>query len=147
MLSTDTVRQHLNTLSLRAHRGSMTLLLVDDDPTVLALLKTVLMHEGYRVIAVASPILALELATRESFNMLITDLQMPEIDGFTLATHLTRNRVALPVLVISGAGSNEVPMSEIAERHWNFMSKPIDRERLLRIIDGECLGWALRMRA
>ena len=125
----------------------MTILLVDDDVVVLALLKVILSREGYKVITAGSPASAVEIAANQAFSMLITDFQMPGMNGFELASRLTKDRVALPVLVISGSDPSEVPLQAISERHWNFMSKPIDRERLLRIIDGECLGWALRMRA
>lgn len=125
----------------------MTILLVDDDPSVLAVLAAVLTREGYKVIAASSPLLALQLAARNAFSILITDFQMPEMDGFTLACRLAKSCVALPVLLMSGLSPGDIPLAELAERHWNFMSKPIDRERLLGIIDAECLGWALQMKA
>jgi DNA-binding NtrC family response regulator len=131
--------------SLQSNRGGRTILLVDDNLTVLTLLETMLTKEGYRVVSAANPLAALNMATQTTFDMLVTDFEMPGMDGFTLATHLAETRTTLPVLLISGAGPERLPMHELNARHWNFLPKPVDRERLLHMIDADCLGWAVKL--
>ena len=132
---------------LYAARKAATLLLVDDDPLIRRALGAVLHLEGYAVLAAQNGADALELALHTSISMLITDFQMPEMDGYTLATRLTERKPALPVLLISGAAENEIPLQDLGRRGWDFLPKPIDRTHLLRQIDRECLGRRLPPRS
>lgn len=125
--------------SNRAFRANTTILLVDDDPSVLEVLRALLMFEGYNVIAAGSPKTALSIAAECSFDIVITDFQMPDLDGVTLGTLLTNSRRTLPVILMSGSQLSDIPMAEVTRHEWSFLAKPIDRERLLRIVDGECL--------
>jgi len=147
MLASNIVRPDLKKPTLRDLRATSTILLVDDDPTILALLKAILIREGYNVVGAECPAIAIEITRQITFDMLITDFQMPGMNGFEMARHLTKNRPALPVLLISGAEPSELPLREIREKHWNFIPKPIDRELLLRTADYQSLGWAVRLRA
>lgn len=147
MLSASRTLSRPSNVAAMPRRSEITVLLVDDDPMMLAVLKEVLTREGYRVIHAPTPAVALELAATRVFTMLITDLQMPDMNGFVLATHLAKNRVALPVLILSGSDVGDAFRGEVAERHWNFISKPVGHDQLLRIVDGECLGSHLRRMA
>lgn len=139
MQTTCVVQPQVTAPAARAYRAESTILLVDDDPDVLRVLNAVLTHEGYEVVTAASPMLALEFAAINAFSMLITDYQMPAMDGFALASLLTQKRRTLPVLLISGSHMTDLPVAEITVKQWNFLSKPLDRARLLRVVDGECL--------
>ncbi len=142
MFSAVASNPKLTSFSSPLQRANTTLLLVDDDATLLAVLKIILTRVGYNVLAASSPRSALDMAQKNSFGMLITDFQMPGMNGFTLASTLVESRASLPVLVLSGSDPEDLPTAEIAEHHWSFMAKPIDRQRLLEIIDTECLGSA-----
>jgi len=132
---------------IRSNRGCRTILLVDDDPTVLIFLETMLKNEGYKVVTATDPSVALDIAGQITFDMLITDFQMPGMNGFTLATQIVRNRATLPVLLISASELEQLPMPEISARHWSVLPKPLDRECLMHRIDYDCLGWAKRLHA
>lgn len=146
MLFPNTIRPEAHNPSLRDLRGTLTILLVDDDPLVLAVLKAVLTHHGYNVVSARDPLKALKTAQHTAFDILITDFQMPGMNGFALAKRLVAQRPFLPVLLISGSAADELPLCEIRENQWNFLSKPIDRALLLRIIDDYCLGRSTRPR-
>jgi CheY-like chemotaxis protein len=147
MLASSIVRPGLKRSSLHDLRGTTTILLVDDDPIVLALLKAILRREKYTVVGAEGSLEAIEIARHIAFDVLVTDFQMPGMNGFQLAKHLTAHRPALPVIFISGSAPDELPIREIRQRHWKFLPKPIDRGLLLRTIDYQSVGWAVRMRA
>lgn len=114
------------------------ILLVDDDALVRRLLQTILERAGYTVLAAEDGPTAIEISMWASFDMLITDFQMPGMNGFLLADTITERRPGLPVLLTSGAFIEELPIDWIFERGWSFLPKPVDRVRLLETIDECC---------
>jgi CheY-like chemotaxis protein len=77
-------------------------LVVDDDPLVLLLLSVVLAARGWRVIQASDGNDALAKAEGSDLDLLVTDYEMPGMDGRTLARHLCERDSRLPVLVVSG---------------------------------------------
>jgi signal transduction histidine kinase len=112
--------------------AAATILVAEDDPDLLRVTGEVLRTE-YRVLLAADGRQALELAVRHRPDMLLTDVQMPEMDGFELTRRfreLAGNRLA-PVIVITAFG-------ELGARLWafhvgalDFLSKPFAPEELL----------------
>ena len=122
-----------------ASRALTTILLVDDDALVRSALKAVLTYAGFNVVACEDGASALSLfSLRPNIDVLVTDFQMPEMTGYALAEELTRGTPRLPVVLVSGAAKDEIPMLGIAEHDWRFLPKPVHREPLLLTIDGLC---------
>jgi DNA-binding NtrC family response regulator len=124
--------------TFRLATKASTILLVDDDGLVRRLLQTILEYAGYTVLSAEDGPQAIQIAAWAPFDMLITDFQMPEMNGFVLAEQITKRRPRLPVLVISGAAMEDLPLEQIVDRDWSFLPKPIDRIRLLETIDESC---------
>lgn len=78
------------------------ILIVDDDPAVLRHLHRVVCQAGFDAVAAASGQEALGRLQRASFDLLITDLYMPDVDGFDLLVSARVAQVFLPVIVMSG---------------------------------------------
>ena len=91
--------------------GSGSILLVDDNRLILNTLTTILTRHGYRVCAVAGgpEALALFTADPDRFDLLITDLVMPDMDGLSLTREVLAVRTRLPVILLSGAGAAVEP--------------------------------------
>ena len=130
--------------SIHMARQAATLLLVDDNQDLREVLQAVLTLEGYRVITAPDGPTALQVAGRMHFDMLITDFQMPGMDGYALATQLTQRRLMLPVLLISAADPADLPIAELAKHKWEYLRKPLDNARMLQLVDRGCLGWAMQ---
>lgn len=130
--------------AVRVARSHVTILLVDDDAIVRELQQTVLSLSGYKVMTAVDGPCAIEVASRAKVDMLVTDFNMPEMDGVALAAALTVARNALPVLIVTAAGIEELPTEKLRQRRWNYLPKPVDNARLLNVVDRECLGWAMR---
>lgn len=103
-----------------------TLLVVEDEPALRQLLATALAREGYRVHQARNGAEAQDVFTREgaSIDLVITDMQMPQVDGARLIDLLRQRRRSLKVLCISGARS-------APEGADGFLAKPFSREALL----------------
>jgi DNA-binding NtrC family response regulator len=115
-----------------------TLLLVDDDGVIRQLLQTILEHAGYTVLLAADASQAIQIAALTAFDMLITDFQMPNMNGFVLAEQITKSRPGLPTLIVSAATMEDIPLEDIVDHDWSFLPKPIDRIRLLETIGESC---------
>jgi CheY-like chemotaxis protein len=103
-----------------------TILVVEDDPAVRNLASRVLERAGYRVIPAASAPEALELARAQpdGFDLLLTDMVMPEMNGRQLAGILTAANPALPVLFMSGYTDDDILRRGLTAHGAKFLQKP-----------------------
>jgi signal transduction histidine kinase len=111
--------------------GNQTILLVDDEETLLALGQTILSTYGYKVLVANSGAKALELLrdTSNEVRLVITDLVMPQMGGRELMEQIKRLRPNMPVLCTSG-----YDRSPRTDEHDLFLAKPYtSRELLLRV--------------
>lgn len=115
-----------------------TILIVDDHPTMRFLLRSVLCHEGYTTLEAEHGQAALsQLAEHPEVDLLITDLEMPVMDGLELLRSLAF-RTSLPKLVISGNALTP-PLAELGVSA--FFSKPLELVPFKRTV-GRLLGRA-----
>ena len=111
-------------------------LIVDDNVDFIQSIQLVAEMGGYQVVAVSSAKEALEKLD-ESFNILVTDLMMPEIDGFALIDQALKINPKLKTLVISAAlelareSYAESAGFDLVENSARFLAKPFDAETFL----------------
>lgn len=79
------------------------ILLIDDEPGILQLLRTILTDEGYSVETAWTSKEALERASSERFDLVVTDFNMPEMKGDELALNLKSRWPGLPVVMLTGS--------------------------------------------
>ncbi len=114
-----------------AHR----VLLVDDDNAVLAMMTATLTHKGFDVVAVASVTEALRHIATESFDVLITDLHMPNPgDGFTVVTAMRHSQPDALTLLVSGYPDVQSAMAAILLEADEIMVKPFEVGRLAELV-------------
>jgi len=79
------------------------LLFVDDDPVLLTLMSKLLGRIGHEVVAVESAAACLEKAAAGNFDLIITDVMMPELDGYELTRQLRQNPATrdIPILILT----------------------------------------------
>jgi PAS domain S-box-containing protein len=107
--------------------GSETILLVEDEDQVRALVSRILKRSGYDVLEAARPHDALELAGRveQPIHLLITDVVMPELNGRQLAERVRVMRPELEILFMSGYSDHLLERDGVLERGLHFLPKPI----------------------
>ena len=113
-----------------------TVLIVDDEKTFLLSLKDGLKaHEGeYRVLTAESGREAVSLMRALPVDLLITDLKMPEMDGFELLAWTTRERSELPVIVMTAFGTSEIEARLAEIESLQYLEKPLELADLERAI-------------
>lgn len=111
------------------------ILVVDDDPHLLTMLVDTLTGIGYQTVAASDGIEALDLLRRDeagTFDLMITDIKMPNMDGIGLLKRARRYHPELPVLFITGVASEDV----IGEASPDgFLAKPFRISRLEELIE------------
>lgn len=109
----------------------MTVLIADDDPVQRGLLETMVRRFGYETIAVDSGEAALERIALASFDLLILDLVMPNLDGMAVIERLRQRHQRLPIIVQATAGSIDAAAAAVQAGASDFVVKPVGGERLL----------------
>ncbi|TFG05053.1 MAG: response regulator [Promethearchaeota archaeon] len=126
----DTISDWVKSIISKVDGVGRKILVVDDEEEVLSSLKEILEHEGFLVETVKNGIEALEKMSRKDFNIVLSDIRMPAMDGIELA-EICKNHPQLsriPIILFSGYYDT---FSSCAD---SFIAKPIESEQLLREI-------------
>ncbi|MBU0518224.1 sigma-54 dependent transcriptional regulator [bacterium] len=110
------------------------LLIADDDQEILTLLEDILESEGYQITTVKWGKAAYSALQNEHFNLLLTDLQMPDISGFQLLEMMAQEQPDLPILVITGSTSTQDAVQAIKKGALDFIEKPFDVKAILHTV-------------
>jgi PAS domain S-box-containing protein len=108
-------------------RGTETILLVEDEPQVRAVVLAILRHHGYRVVVAqnAADALLLAEAHPEPIDLLVTDVVMPHMSGPELARRLHESRPRMKVLCMSGYTDDSVVRHGVVDSATAFIQKPL----------------------
>jgi DNA-binding NtrC family response regulator len=112
---------------------SKTILVVDDDLSVLSVIKCMLECGDYNVLIAHSAESAMRMAERDdlSIDLMLMDVVMPDITGPDLAERITALRPHLKVLFMSGCTDSDVVRVKILDRALGFLPKPFTSDSLL----------------
>lgn len=120
------------------NRGmSFRILLVEDSPETLQLMTDVLKSLSVEVLPVMDSEVAADLVTRERFDGIFLDLEMPKLDGFALAQvvrNSTWNRTT-PIVIVTGSSDRQVMAQSFKAGGNFFLAKPVDRKRLAGLLN------------
>jgi PAS domain S-box-containing protein len=132
----------------KAQQGTETLLLVEDEDPVRALVRNVLREKGYRILEASRGEEALELAEQYGgpIDLLVTDVVMPQMNGRELARRLANLLPQIKVLYISGYADNAVWYQGGLDSGGAFLQKPFSPEALARKVR-EVLGGPPHLRS
>jgi CheY-like chemotaxis protein len=116
--------------------GTKTVLVVDDEPSVLFALSEGLSDRrgGVRVVTAANGIEAVAVLEAEPVDIVLTDLRMPDMDGFELLAFLRRNHPAVPVILMTALGSADTSARLATAGSFECLAKPFHLPDLKRKI-------------
>ncbi|MHB9074910.1 MAG: response regulator [Desulfobaccales bacterium] len=117
------------------------ILAVDDEPDMLTLIKMII--EGYsdhQVTTTNNPMEVAELLTKQRFDLIITDLKMPGMDGMELLELAKKYDKDVLTLMVTAFGSLESAEEAVAKGAFDYISKPFRKETLLIAID-KAMRW------
>ena len=106
------------------------LLVVDDDPVTIDLLKEVLSKEGYKVSTALSGEEAIAHGTDNLFDLIITDVRMGKKDGMEVLRFFRKNAPDTTVIMITAFGSIETAIEAIREGAYDYISKPFNLDEI-----------------
>lgn len=119
-----------------AARGHETILLVEDDTSILEMTASILQYLGYTVLAANAPNGAIRLAAENEhkINLLLTDVIMPEMNGKQLAERLCVNQPGIKVLFMSGYTADIIAHQGVLDEGVHFIQKPFSQSALATMI-------------
>ena len=102
------------------------ILIVDDDEFVCNSLKWLLMDEGYNVEVAIDGKSAVELLDDDRFDLVLTDLMMPDVDGLAVLRKVKSASPNTSVIILTGYGTLEAAMAALEEGAYDFLTKPCE---------------------
>ncbi len=114
----------------RVHTNTPLILIVDDDETSLLVLGGYLKRFGFAVATASGGVQALELLRQREFDLLISDLRMPGMDGITLLKEMRTCDVNIPFIVVTACGSIESAVAAMRQGACDYLEKPFNPDNL-----------------
>jgi two-component system, OmpR family, alkaline phosphatase synthesis response regulator PhoP len=109
----------------------MRILIVDDDPIGTKFVHFILSEEGYEVAAVDGPRGAMAMIQRQLPDLILLDVNMPQMNGFAFHKHLRENDYDLPVIFVTAKGEQEDKLYGLRAGADDYIVKPFDPAELL----------------
>ncbi len=109
----------------------MRILAVEDEPSMAKLLQSALSEEGHQVAVAARGEDALSLAKSAEFDLIVLDLMLPGMDGFTVSENLRKARVQTPILVLTARDTNLDLIRALDGGADDYLTKPFSLEVFL----------------
>ncbi|MBI5605328.1 MAG: sigma-54-dependent Fis family transcriptional regulator [Deltaproteobacteria bacterium] len=112
------------------------ILIVDDEMDMLELLELIITDRtDYQVVTTNSPLEVPELLKKDTFDLLITDLRMPDIDGIELIEMVKQIDDQIPFIIITAYGTIESAVEAMRKGAFDYITKPFRQEQILLTIE------------
>jgi diguanylate cyclase (GGDEF)-like protein/PAS domain S-box-containing protein len=125
-------------LSSSERKFNANILIVDDEPRARSSLKELLRLSGYEAILADGGREALELLSEKSFDLMLLDLHMPDLDGHEVMAHIERHNIDTDIIVVSGETTFDHATKALRKGAQDFLRKPYAPDELLRAVSN-CL--------
>lgn len=112
------------------------ILLVEDEEHLQEAIKLNLELEGYKVVAVGNGIEAVKVFKQERFNLVVLDVMLPELDGFSVCEAIRLHNNAVPILFLSAKNASEDKILGLKRGADDYMTKPFNLEEFLLRVHG-----------
>jgi two-component system, OmpR family, response regulator len=118
-----------------------TIIIVDDEPDMLLLLKIILTEKtDYQVLTTIDPHQAIDWCRESHADLLISDLRMPGMAGIELLKIVKKIDPNLPVILITAFGTVESAVEAMRHQAFDYITKPFRREQILMTVE-KALKW------
>lgn len=112
------------------------ILVADDEPSVRQFVERALNYAGYAVTAVPDGNAALEALTKRKYDLLLTDIVMPDLDGIALALKVAKDYPGTKILMMSGYANQRQRAHNLDFLAHEVISKPFTLEEITKRISG-----------
>lgn len=110
-------------------------LVVEDEQDLAELLKLNLEIEGYKVALAPHGAIAIQKLKSESFDLVIMDIMMPKMDGFTAIQHVRLTNNDIPIMILSASNQSQDRIKGLKSGADDYLAKPFELEELLLRVD------------
>ena len=111
------------------------ILIVDDEPSIVQSLSGLLADEGFEVITASNGYEALKTIDAESPDLVLLDIWMPGIDGIETLKEIKKNHAVLPVIIITGHGNVETAVKATKLGAYDLIEKPLNIDKVIVAIN------------
>ena len=111
------------------------IILVDDDKYSLETLSKLLTEDGYKVVGCLNGKEALEKMKNKKYDIIITDLRMPEMGGIELLKNIKKINPEISAIIITAFGEVDTYLEAINSGAFDYIHKPINYEGLLKLLE------------
>lgn len=125
---------------------NFTILIIDDEKNIREGLGTALELEGYDVKLAENGEVGLKLIEKGDIDLVITDLRMPGISGEEVIAKVAGESPGVPVIVLTGHGSIDSAVTAMRNGAYDFLTKPLNLDRLILIVKRALAGRELEIR-
>jgi CheY-like chemotaxis protein len=117
-----------------ASKGPRTVLIVDDFDDTRLLLRTWLERRGFRVVEAENGLQAVDQTNTELPDLIIMDMQMPELDGLSATRRIRKSHDSVPILAVSAYGADQYREQALAAGCNEYVSTPFEPATLEGLI-------------
>ena len=110
------------------------ILIVDDEQKMRRILQIILGKQRYDIDLAKDGIEALDFFQRQQYDLVITDLKMPRMDGMELIGFIRREKPDVPVIVITAHGSVESAVKAMKSGAYDYITKPFENEEIRIVV-------------
>lgn len=110
------------------------ILVVDDDPYFLRVLSRILTGENFRVKTADGAAQAAQALRDDSFDVVVSDLRLPDGDGLTILQELRKTGAETPVVIMTAYGEVDSYLAAMNAGATEYLSKPVKTEELIEVI-------------
>ena len=111
------------------------IILVDDDKHAVETLSKLLSEDGYEVVVCFNGKEAIKKMELNKYDVIITDLRMPEIGGLELLKNIKKTDPELPVIIVTAFGEVGSYLDAFVKGAYDYINKPINYEELIRLLE------------
>ena len=114
--------------------ANIRILVVDDEAHQRNILRDILADAGFEVVTAADGASAIEILEHELISLILTDLKMPDVDGFELLQKVLKSRPESVVIIMTAFGTIPSAVNAIKNGAYDYLTKPFNKDELLRVI-------------
>ncbi|MEO6301958.1 MAG: sigma-54 dependent transcriptional regulator [Bacteroidia bacterium] len=107
------------------------ILVIDDEKAIRRSIKEILEFEKHTIDEAEDGQMALEMALKNNYDIILSDIKMPKLDGIELLQKLIENKINSSIIIMSGHGTIETAVDAVKNGAYDYLAKPIDLNRLL----------------
>jgi two-component system, NtrC family, response regulator PilR len=110
------------------------IMIIEDDKEMRSLLKDFLEEEGFETDSASNGVDALQVLSKDHFDLVITDIRMPGLTGLDILPRMRRLKPEIPIIVMTAYGSDDVRRRSLERGATIYLEKPIHLSKLRTVI-------------